>query len=259
MYNECMDGWIVAKVVQRRAEWVYLETVAEELLHRPLPTTCLESPLRFVCLFVYLYRSSKYRYNEAYTIWNNELEQQGWLTSTNNCPSHTHAYTHTEVASSTSFTIDHPWWIASAWSTSLYRQTGRNPPARWGRTRGQEKLSFLGFRSLTGRVGQNLPNFIDLQNCTVTWHGHVLFGAFLCKKWWHLGYILNVSTKCEPAIYVCIKNMTYFMVYYYINCVLIKDGYATLKHACATLNTKHHLKAKVRKAARTTWNKTEIK
>ena len=27
------------------------------------------------------------------TIWNDELEQQGWLTSTNNCPSRTHAYT----------------------------------------------------------------------------------------------------------------------------------------------------------------------
>ena len=55
-----------------------------------------------VCLFVYLFRSSKYRYNEAYTICNNELEQQGWLTSTNNCPSHTHAYTHTHLHTPTS-------------------------------------------------------------------------------------------------------------------------------------------------------------
>jgi len=47
--------------------------------------------------YYYLFRSSKYRYNEAYTIWNNELVQQGWLTSTNNCPSHTHAYTHTHT------------------------------------------------------------------------------------------------------------------------------------------------------------------
>jgi len=45
----------------------------------------------------YLFLSSKYRYNEAYTIWNNDLEQQGWLTSTNNCPSHTHAYTHSQI------------------------------------------------------------------------------------------------------------------------------------------------------------------
>jgi len=57
-----------------------------------------------VCLFiVYLFRLSKYRYNEAYTIWNNELEQQGWLTSTNTVHhtrmlTHIHAHTYTDTS-----------------------------------------------------------------------------------------------------------------------------------------------------------------
>ena len=51
---------------------------------RPSSQITLGKLVVIIYLFIYLFRSKLYQYNDT-CAWHNELEQQDWMTSTNNC------------------------------------------------------------------------------------------------------------------------------------------------------------------------------